>query len=154
MAALDNFTYTYALANKLMQDFGLIEAGWRFDFDNGKRRMGCCHYTDKKITISQHFLNSPRSEIEDTIRHEIAHALAGYKAGHGYEWQRMAISCGAKPTRCYQANNVVNEAKHNYEIHCTGCGKVWKMFRLRKNYTGKKSACCHAELKHYKIERS
>jgi predicted SprT family Zn-dependent metalloprotease len=42
----------------------------------------------------------PEDEIRDVILHEIAHALAGHKAGHGPVWKAAARKVGAKPSRC------------------------------------------------------
>lgn len=89
------------LALTLMEDNGV--GTWSFRFDNAKRRCGSCHHGKRTITLSRHFvtLNSA-ADVEDTIRHEIAHALAGFKAGHGVQWQMWAIRLGARPERCVE----------------------------------------------------
>jgi len=79
-----------------------------FEFDRGKRRLGCTHFVTigntslaKKITLSRHYaVLLPEDEIRDVILHEIAHALAGHKAGHGPVWKAAARKVGAKPKRC------------------------------------------------------
>lgn len=50
--------------------------GWSFEFDNAQKRFGCCNFNKKRITLSRILttLNS-EAEVEDTILHEIAHAL-------------------------------------------------------------------------------
>jgi predicted SprT family Zn-dependent metalloprotease len=92
------------LALTLMEDHGIGNT-WSFRFDNAKRRCGSCHHGKRTITLSRHFVErNTEADVDDTIRHEIAHALAGHKAGHGVQWQMWAIRLGARPQRC--AENV------------------------------------------------
>lgn len=43
------------------------------------------------------------SKLRDTVLHEIAHAIAGHKAGHGPAWKAIARKVGARPVRCSAA---------------------------------------------------
>jgi predicted SprT family Zn-dependent metalloprotease len=71
--------------------------GYKFKFDNAKRRFGYCSYTDKEISLSkplcEYNLNN-FYQINDTILHEIAHALS-YKihgrrgSGHCKRWVHL-----------------------------------------------------------------
>ncbi|MYB34820.1 MAG: SprT family zinc-dependent metalloprotease [Gammaproteobacteria bacterium] len=38
-----------------------------------------------------HAVNHQSEQVNDAILHEIAHALAGPKAGHGSEWKAIAL---------------------------------------------------------------
>lgn len=98
------------LARDLMDYHGLLL--WGFGFDRAKRRCGNCNFGKRKITLSRHYteLNS-RQEVTDTVLHEIAHAIAGFKAGHGPEWKRVAQRIGAKPQRCADASVEMPKAK-------------------------------------------
>ena len=132
------------LARELMAEFGLTP-GWLFQFDNGKRRFGSClHSTGGwrsiqllgtakgRITLSRELtLLNDRTEVEDTIRHEIAHALAGHKAGHGPEWKAVCLHTGAKPVRCYTHDNV-NAPKGDWQATCRVCGRLYTKFRRPK----------------------
>lgn len=90
-----------ALALSLMDRYWYKFEGWSFSFDNAKRRCGCTNFTKKLITLSRHFVQlNDEDEVRDTILHEIAHAIAGAKAGHGPDWQYYARHLGAKPERC------------------------------------------------------
>jgi hypothetical protein len=60
-----------------------------------------CKYRTKRIEISKYYAqHSPRESILDTLLHEIAHALAGPKAGHGPSWKAIAVRIGANPRAC------------------------------------------------------
>ncbi|MDR0990674.1 MAG: SprT-like domain-containing protein [Propionibacteriaceae bacterium] len=69
--------------------------GWTFAFDHARTRIGCCHYHDQRITLSRHLLRHlSAEEVDQALRHEIAHALTGPKAGHGAIWRRTATGLG------------------------------------------------------------
>lgn len=88
------------LALTLMEDHGIGNT-WSFAFDRAKQRCGCAKFKIRTITLSQYFVQrNDEAEVRDTILHEIAHVLAGAKAGHGVKWQMWAIRIGARPERC------------------------------------------------------
>lgn len=145
---------TQALANRLLNDFGLTEQGWRFQFNTNAHRVGVCKHSTKTIEYSKHFLTkTPSGEIEDTLRHEIAHALVGPGYGHGPEWQVMAIKCGAEPTRCTTLSKSTKQ--HNYIIKCSSCGGLLaKRHRVKRHILNNHyhtSRCCNAPLEAYKV---
>jgi predicted SprT family Zn-dependent metalloprotease len=119
---------TAAYARKLMDEHGLN--GWTFHFDNAKKRAGICMYRRKIIRLSTHFVSrNDDTEIIDTILHEIAHALAGHKAGHGPAWKAVCRKIGANPTRCYDSD-VVEMPKGRWQAQCTTCKQ--KFYAHRK----------------------
>ncbi|MDR1265150.1 MAG: SprT-like domain-containing protein [Propionibacteriaceae bacterium] len=68
---------------------------WSFDLDQARARVGCCHYADHKITLSRHLVvHLSAAEVDQALLHEIAHALAGHRAGHGPQWRRAAARLG------------------------------------------------------------
>lgn len=72
-----------------------LDDSWSFAFDNAKRRAGACDYTRQRITLSRYL--SARYDDDtnrQTLLHEIAHALAGARAGHGPLWKRTARGIG------------------------------------------------------------
>ncbi len=89
------------LAIDLMNQYGLLDKGWFFEYDNAKRRFGCCNYRQKKITLSKP-LTELREEsfVRNTILHEIAHAIVGGKNGHNHIWRAKAIEIGCNGERC------------------------------------------------------
>lgn len=90
------------LANELLTEWGLTEKGWTFIWGNKKRSFGTCRKRAKTIELSTFLLPTINDEsAEDTIRHEIAHALDFEDRGtsdHGYKWKAWAIKVGADPT--------------------------------------------------------
>ncbi len=72
-----------------------LDESWTFAFDNAKRRAGACDYTRKRITVSRYLAARYDDETNrQTLLHEIAHALAGARAGHGSGWKRTALALG------------------------------------------------------------
>lgn len=72
-----------------------LDESWSFGFDNAKRRAGLCDYTRKRITVSRYLAaRFDDDEIHQTLLHEVAHALAGHRAGHGTAWKRVARELG------------------------------------------------------------
>jgi predicted SprT family Zn-dependent metalloprotease len=127
------------LAISLMEEHGLNNLGWRFEFDNAKRRFGCCNYTQKRITLSKHLvvLNEIK-DVKDTILHEIAHALVGRNHGHNHVWMAKAKEIGCNGKRCYDSK-VVTTVKGNYEAVCPHCKKTYRRFKRPK--IGVKQSC-------------
>lgn len=68
---------------------------WEFGFDSAKRRLGACHWENHRLTVSRYLVDlHTLDEIDQVMRHEIAHALAGSNAGHGPKWRKLATSIG------------------------------------------------------------
>jgi predicted SprT family Zn-dependent metalloprotease len=140
---------TIQLGNRLLEEFGLKDQGWKFELTQYKVTLGTCSHSEKLIAFSLYYLHQPMEEIEETIRHEIAHALVDPKHGHDWVWKDMARRVGARPERCAPPE-VKSSAKHNYEIECSSCGQRWKRYRLRRNLANYRSSCCSAKFNFYK----
>jgi predicted SprT family Zn-dependent metalloprotease len=75
---------------------------WRFHFDNGRKRAGCCQYATQVISLSYEFAKSAsEEEILDTLLHEIAHALVGKAHHHDDVWRTKALAIGCSGRRCH-----------------------------------------------------
>lgn len=75
---------------------------WRFEFDHSTRRAGCCHFRDQRITLAFDLArNGTHTEIRDTLLHEIAHALVGWKHHHDAVWRAKAQELGGSGARCH-----------------------------------------------------
>lgn len=135
----------------LLEKWNLLEKGWSFNFDRSVSRFGVCSHKKKAIGLSKQIvtlnLSHNPEKIQDTILHEIAHALVRIRHGryneygrkiksHGIEWKTMCVEIGADPIRCYTSSKVKTPTgKYVYE--CPSCGI--KITQHRK--TNKKSAC-------------
>jgi predicted SprT family Zn-dependent metalloprotease len=125
---------------------GLLAAGWRFRFDNARRRFGSCRSRDKAITLSRPLtLLNGEEQVRDTILHEIAHALTP-DDGHGPAWRAKCREVGAKPERCYGEDDVVAPPRRPapYRYGCSPCG--WWVDRRRINTGNFVCAKCRGTL--------
>jgi hypothetical protein len=86
------------LMQKEMCKWGLIP-GWRAEISNRMTSvLGKCNYTRKAIVLSaKYILENDEAAVLDTIRHEIAHALAGSLAEHGPKWKEKCVLVGCTP---------------------------------------------------------
>ncbi len=95
------------LAYELMAEFGLLEAGWRFAWNRRKASFGLCRWASRTLELSAPLTEVNDADlIEDTVRHEIAHALAGRDAAHGPDWRAACEITGARPRACSQGVGV------------------------------------------------
>ena len=144
----DKLVQTLKLGRELLNEFGLDD--WKFDLSNEKVTLGRCDHSKKLITFSTYYLHEDMSEIEETIRHEIAHALVGPLHGHDWIWRQKCLEVGAKPERL-AGEEVQTRAQPNYMIECTGCGQRWPRHRLKKKaFVNARSVCCSAPFKFYR----
>lgn len=116
-----------------MEEHG-VDDKFAFEFEDCKRTLGRCHYYTKKITLSKWYAElNEEKEIEDTILHEIAHALAWTHdkfKGHGKIWKDWARKVGANPRACSKAN--LAKPKNHYKYEQTCCGVTYKRHRVSK----------------------
>jgi predicted SprT family Zn-dependent metalloprotease len=90
-----------ALAEQLIAEH-LPGRGWRFGFDNAKRRAGACDYARRRITVSRHLAaGSDEEGVRQVLLHEIAHAVAGHAAAHGPRWRVVAERIGYTGSRLH-----------------------------------------------------
>lgn len=116
----------------LLGEHKLLEQGWAVKLSRGSRRLGSCSYAKKLIKLSRHHvLNGTDAEIMDTIRHEVAHALAGSSARHGPEWKAWAIKLGAHPRS--HARAISYEMPYKFVLYCPCCNKD---IQKRRNRVG------------------
>lgn len=81
------------IRHHLVPVFG--EDAWTFGFDHAKRRAGLCNYDARRITVSRYLMAEfDDDEAHQILLHEVAHALAGPKSGHGPKWKAIARELG------------------------------------------------------------
>lgn len=126
--------YAKILAEELMHLHGLDD--WKFCFDHAKKRFGCCNYTKKQISLSAELVSlNSENHVRDTILHEIAHALAGHRAGHGKIWKETVERIGGTPTRCYAGT--VKTPLLAFTALCQQCGMQVQRRQKRNLICGK-----------------
>ncbi|HWH25075.1 MAG TPA: SprT-like domain-containing protein [Pseudolysinimonas sp.] len=79
-----------------------LDPSWTFGFDRARTRAGLCSYDRKHISVSR--LLAERyddDEIHQVLLHEVAHAMAGPKAGHGPMWKATAAELGYEGKRLH-----------------------------------------------------
>lgn len=116
--------------------------------DRAKRRLGVCKYGKRLIEISSWTFDKCPEFVENTVRHEVAHALVGPGYGHGPVWKRAAIQLGAKPERC-AAVPLEQRAPYKWILICPNCEKqCGGSYRRRTRfYLG---GCCRVRLNQIK----
>ena len=79
-----------------------LDSSWSFAFDHAKTRAGLCNYSIKRISVSKYLAAKfDDDEIHQVLLHEVAHALAGARAGHGAAWRSVATSIGYEGKRLH-----------------------------------------------------
>ena len=101
----------------------IITSGWSISFNRRKTALGVCRYRSKTVEISVEFMETCDFEtLENTIKHEIAHAIAGHAAAHGPEWKAVHRSLGGTATRCTDVGDA--RPKHSWELYYPATGQV------------------------------
>ena len=120
----DRERYAAHKLDKYMKKYGLIQAGWRYQFDTAKTRAGQCRYRSKVISISKYYVNQKetvtRKDIKNTILHEVAHALTPTH-GHDKVWKAKAIEIGCDGKRCCDQITKTGEFKYNFVCEEGSC---------------------------------
>lgn len=134
-------------ALRLMRQHGLRDENgewWTFKFDNARRRFGYCDYENRVISQSRHLAElNDEYHCEQNVLHEIAHALAGSKAGHGPRWRRIARAIGDDGQRCY--GGTVKTPEPKWQAICWKCGPVGSPRHKRNRHAC--TRCLTAELR-------
>ncbi|HEY4328696.1 MAG TPA: SprT-like domain-containing protein [Phycisphaerae bacterium] len=121
-----DFLGAQELALRLMGLHGL--AGWAFGWNRRKRSLGLCRYREQRIELSAYFVQAnDEVQVRETILHEIAHGLAGEKAGHGPLWKAKCARVGCMPIRCDQGQAQMPAGR--WQAVCGACGKHYNRHR-------------------------
>lgn len=128
----------------LLHEHGLVDRGWVFKFDNAKARFGLTSFRKQIISISRPLteLNDEKLVI-DTMLHEIAHVLAGPRAGHGPLWKRTARSIGCSATRT-SGKETISAPKKYIGV----CPAGHKLFRQHAPHGNQSCATCWPTFNH------
>lgn len=136
------------LFDTVCQEWGIPFDGrgpWRLRIDTlPKLRLGQCRFSQREVGITERYVNTaPWASVEDTIRHEVAHILAGRGMGHGREWKAWARKVGARPAACGKsADECGQRADPKWVGTCEDCGNTWRRHRLtRRSRYGRCPGC-------------
>jgi predicted SprT family Zn-dependent metalloprotease len=120
--------------------FNLPEAGWKMGYHTKKNSLGTSRQIrgtrTGSVLISKTLLlkNLDKAhKFEDTIRHEIAHAIdtiiRGY-SNHDFQWKAIARELGADDSRTY--DGALKKPKGKYSAECKKCGTIHERYRRPK----------------------
>ncbi|HEY9309549.1 MAG TPA: SprT-like domain-containing protein [Microbacterium sp.] len=126
-----------------------LDPSWSFAFDNAKRRAGLCDYTHKRISVSRYLAARYDDDTNhQTLLHEVAHALAGPRAGHGPRWKAVARELGYVGGATHQGETATELApwvgvcpaghvayRHRKATRPTSCAKCAPHFDERHAFT-------------------
>ena len=128
-----------AIASREMAKHGLDS--WTFGLSDTKRQLGVCKYRKKRIEIAEYYaLNSPQESVLDTLPHEIAHAIAGPKAGHGPAWKAVAMRIGGTPRACDNSDDAAMQPG-DWQATCPACTKVFHRYKRPRSLNGYRCRC-------------
>jgi predicted SprT family Zn-dependent metalloprotease len=133
------------------QEFHLPSLGWDMGYNSRKQSLGIISYRgkrnyttrevtlhDKMVYISKVLLSQnldKAADFEDTIRHEIAHAIdveIRGKSYHDNHWKMICRELGADDTRLHEG--FLNKPKGKYTLTCPNpdCDVVNERYRKVK----------------------
>ena len=112
-----------------------------------KTAAGRADYREKLISLNPRLVQHP-TEIDRTLRHELAHILAQFRAGrrrilaHGAEWRQACIDLGiAGEKRCHNLPFPVRTYAARFVYRCPNCRQKFpRVRRVRRAIAC--LACC------------
>ena len=150
MAELNRLQRLRSKALELMREHGITRKGWVLVWNQSVDTLGETHWSNKTIYLSERYARANSDhEVRDTVLHEIAHVLAGPRAGHGKKWQEIAKRIGANgkakftPTKFQEFTPYVGfcPVGHGIQAHrisWESTGKPCKCGKRRKWMTTKR----------------
>ncbi len=114
-----------------------------------KTAAGRADHRQKLISLNPRLVEHP-AEIDRTLRHELAHILAQFRAGrrrispHGPQWQQACCDLGiADEKRCHTLPFPTKSYAPRFIYSCPNCRRDFPRVRKIKR-TVACLACCHA----------
>jgi SprT protein len=102
---------------------------------NLKRAAGQYHRDRKEIRISEHLIQNHPEKVEDTLKHELGHAVVDQKYSrrvkpHGREWKTVMKKLGVEdPSACHS----LKLAEYKYFVRCSNPNCDVEFGRYRKS---------------------
>ena len=136
----------------------ISDSGYKFKWDERPvNRFGQCRYNRKEIGLSvkptEVNLKDHAWKIQDTILHEIAHAIERLMygtSGHGLTWRRIAKQIGCDGKRTYDESKI-NSVRTKWTLRCPVCGD--EISRVRRPKRSQSCGRCSSTYNpKYKLE--
>lgn len=135
----------YEMAHSTMVEQFPNLVGWRVEMNyRAKGRLGQCHYGKKALIFSALFIpHLTRDEFQNTVLHEVAHALT---RGHQHDavWRRKFIALGGNG-KTVSDNTVPDHILRKmmkYEVLCVNTGKSFGFInRMGKRFANGDYRC-------------
>lgn len=146
---LNHLFDVWSLADRLLAEHGLKTKDWKVVFDNTKHRGGQCRYREREIGLSAHLMAIWEFEhCQNTIAHEIAHALVRPKLRssgrwdiHSKEWRAKFLELGGNGKTRWGSDGekrIPSQRKVNW---IGTCPKGHTRGRTRKPLAGRNYSC-------------
>src|SRR5256714_12240161 len=109
---------------------------------------GRADFREKLISLNPRLCDYDESEIDRTLRHELAHLLAQFRAGrhrvspHGPEWRDACCDLGiGDEVRCHNLPFLIRERARRFIYKCPNCAREFpRVRRIRRAVAC--LACC------------
>jgi len=89
-----------------------LDSSWTFAFDTAKTRAGLCDHARRRISVSRYLAaRFDDDAIHQVLLHEVAHAVAGPRAGHGRRWLLTARELGYTGGRTHDGPVAIEHAR-------------------------------------------
>jgi predicted SprT family Zn-dependent metalloprotease len=135
-----------SLVATIFQRCGLTD--WRLTWDNrSKTRAGLCSYASRSLTLSTAFVaRCPAQDIQQTLLHEVAHAVVGAAHHHHDQvWCQAAQQLGCQDDKCQP----VQIMRAPFVLTCMQrCFHSPRMKRSWKTIESKKCSKCGGTLQY------
>jgi SprT protein len=115
-----------------------------------KSAAGRADYRKKLVSLNPRLAQHGEKEIDRTLRHELAHLLAQFRAGrrrispHGSEWRQACRDLGVgDEQRCHNLPFPIIERARRFLYKCPSCRRDFaRVYRIRRAIAC--LACCRA----------
>lgn len=131
----------FSVFNKILMAEDLND--WTIKEDRSVRRLGQCRHMKKEIGLSRTYIRvmmerSKPLDLVVTFLHEVAHAKAGYGAGHGPVWRRWCTALGIDGERAKKNTNPkesISAVVARFQLVHRDTGEVFKNYVYKPRRT-------------------
>jgi SprT protein len=138
-------------ASRLFKSLGCQPLGERVRVEWNKRLRTCAGRADTKrllISLNPRLADHGADEIDRTLRHELAHLLAQFRAGrrrippHGAAWRKACKDLGiGGEARCHNLPFEIRRLSRRYNYKCPKCARDFPRARKLRRMIAC-LACC------------